>query len=215
VIGAIDVLSSNAAFVEARGQEIGLRLPGGTLQRYVPAEPAGTWALNLALLARPPLGLPGLPGIVPRGTFRLDLETDERGAMLVRQWVIAAESSARNQEMLACRLQRGRDALANLSRNARASATWLLIAAMGTLFRPHIVRALELSRAGGDIQARALANAGLVKLEKGGGLRLTPPRTYPTPSEALEDAPLSAAAAALDESVSAIDRLLADIAAKS
>jgi hypothetical protein len=50
-------LSRDVDFVEARGEERDLHLPTGSLRRYVPSEPSGTWALNLALLARPPARL--------------------------------------------------------------------------------------------------------------------------------------------------------------
>ena len=91
------------------------------------------------------------------------------------------------------RLARGQDALAHLSRNARTREAGLLVAALGACTRTQLARALELSRAGADIQARTLADAGLVDLALGGRIawaRLRQPEVAP---QSLDRGPLAGA----------------------
>jgi hypothetical protein len=74
-----------------------------------------------------------------------------------------------------------------------------------------LARALNLSRAGGDIQACALADAGLVRLGAGGRVDWIKERLAERLSSG-DDQPtnaLGAAVADLDASMAAIDRLLA------
>ena len=102
----------------------------------------------------------------------------------------------------------GRDALAGLSRNARAAESWALVVAFGPIRRTQIARGVGLSRAGADIQARALATTGLVELVPGGLVTPALPGSPPLPSAPLDYGPLSAAAADLDLAMAEIDHLL-------
>jgi hypothetical protein len=205
-VSAVDALISHPDFAEGQGHDAMFPLPSRTMHHYIAPDPAGCWALNLALVARGVV--PSVTGIVPRTVFRLDLNDTERSAALVDHSIQAASTAFRGLEDFESALHRGRGALAGLSRNARAAEAWALVAAFGPITRPQIARALHLSRAGSDIQARVLAASGLVRLEVGGRLTPTPPGTSPTPSMALDEGPLGAAAADLDLAIAEIDRFL-------
>jgi hypothetical protein len=205
-VSAVDGLIRRSDFAEGQGHEAILPLPSRSMSHYVAAEPAGCWALNLALVARGVV--PSVPGIIPRTVFRLDLNDTERSAALVDHSIQTASAAFRGMEDIESALHRGRDALAGLSRNARAADAWALSTAFGPITRAQIGRALGLSRAGADLQARVLAASGLVRLEVGGRLTPTPPGTSPTPAMALAQGPLGAAAADLDLAIAEIDRFL-------
>ena len=208
---AIDRLRDDAGFREGEGVEVRHTLPRGTLRHYVSAEPAGCWALNLALLGRgAQLGTLPAPGLVSRVLFRGDLEMDEIVAHLVEGARLSWGHRYDRMERLVPELNRGREALAHLSRNARTRDAWLLVAALGACTRTQLARALGLSRAGADIQANALADAGLVSLGVGG--KITWARVQKqkdvTPAP-FEQGPLGGAMSDLDASLAEIDRLLA------
>jgi len=203
---AVDILITTAEFAEAPGHDAILPLPSRSLLHYVAAEPAGCWALNLALVAR---GVaPTVIGTVPRTAFRLDLEDVERAVAFVDHSRHVASASFQELEHIETMLWRGRDALAGLSRNARAAEAWALVVAFGPIRRTQIARAVGLSRAGADIQARALATTGLVKLVPGGLVIPALPGSPPLPSAPLDYGPLGAAAADLDLAMAEIDHLL-------
>ncbi len=212
VVGAIDALSRDPAFAEGQGHDIELQLPGGSLRHFVTAEPSGTWALNLALLGRPPHPFPALTGIVARVVFKIGLEVEERAAALIASWSHVAALFLCELQRIERALARGGQALAGLSRNARAIDTWALAAALGPITRAQTVRALGLSRAGGDLMARTLATTGLVRLEHGGRIvpanRASPDRSL----ERLDQISLGTAVTAIDKSMAEIDRLLARMA---
>jgi hypothetical protein len=152
--------------------------------------------------------VPSVPGIVPRTVFRLDLNDTERSAALVDHSIQAASTAFRGLEDIESALYRGRDVLVGLSRNARAADAWALSTAFGPITRAQIGRALGLSRAGADIQAHALAAAGLIKLELGGRLIPAPPSPSASTSAFPDGEPLRAASADLDLAMEEIDRLL-------
>ena len=212
VIGAIDALLADPDFAEALGHDALLDLPGGPLPHYVAAAPSGCWALNLAMLCGPGGSAPLLPGCVPRAAFRLDVTTEERASAIVAHWTRTAQASLERLHRIDRRYARGLAALAGRSRNARARDAWGLIVGLGTVRRIHVARALGLSRAGADIQAHALAEAGLVSLVPGGRIQPAPHRPMPV-ADALDDGPLGQARADVDASLAAIDRLLARTAA--
>jgi len=204
---AVDSLIITADFAEGHGHDAVLPLPSRSIRHYVAAEPAGCWALSLALVAR---GVaPFVTGIVPRTAFRLDLEHVERAIAFVDHSQHVATASFKEVEHIENMLWRGCDALAGLSRNARAAEAWALVVALGPIRRTQIMRALGLSRAGADIQARALSTVGLVELDVGGLVIATLPRSSSSPSASLDHAPLGAAAADLDFAMAEIDRILA------
>lgn len=207
-VSAVDALIRHLDFAEGQGHETILPLPYRSVSHYVSAEPAGCWALNLALVARGVV--PCVTGIIPRTAFRLDLEDTERAVALIDQCGNETSAAFRNFERMEASLGRGRDGLASLSRNARAADTWALIVTFGPITRTQIARALCLSRAGADIQAHALAAAGLVRLEVGGRLTPTLFHTSPRPPDLLDQGPLSAAAADLDLALAEIDCVLLD-----
>jgi hypothetical protein len=203
---AVDLLIRAPDFAEGAGHEALLPLPSRSIRHYVASEPAGCWALNLVLVAR---GIvPPVTGLVPRAVFRLDLADAERAAALVDHSNREALAAFTNFERMESALGRGRDALVGLSRNARAFEAWTLLVALGPTTRKQLTHALGLSRAGADIQARALAAAGLVKLETGGLVTPALPGSPPSPSAFLDHGPLCAAAADLDLSLAEIDRIL-------
>lgn len=207
-VGAIDILLDHPDFAEHQGHDTILDLPGGPLHRHVSAPPSGCWALNLALLGHRAGTMATLAGQLPRAVFRLDLTLHERAAALVEHCEYTARNGFDRLSQIDRRCVRGTEALTGLSRNSRARDAWALIVAVGPLRRIHLARALGLSRAGADIQAHALARAGLVTLAASG--RIQPTRTNRTvaQSAALNDGPLASASAALDESMADIDRLL-------
>jgi len=208
---AVDRLRGDAGFVERSGDAVQLPLPGGTLSHYVPADPAGCWALNLALLGRgaQPAGTFSPPGLVSRALFRRDLEPDEIAVQLTEGARLAWSGAYHRLLGLEPELDRGREALAHLSRNARTRDAWLLVAALTACTRTHIARALGLSRAGADIQANALADAGLATLGAGGRITWAPARTIDTVPAPLDQGPLADAVSDLDARLAEIDRLLA------
>jgi len=203
---AVDILITTADFAEAPGHDATLPLPSRSMRHYVASEPAGCWALNLALVARGVV--PSVTGIIPRAAFRLDLEDVERSTALIDYSNHAALASFTDLERVETMVGRGRDALAGLSRNARARDAWGLIVAIGPLRRIQLARALGLSRAGADIQADALARAGLVTLAAGGRVQPTQRQLLDEQPAILEDGPLALATADLDASMADIDRLL-------
>jgi len=203
---AVDSLITTADFAEGQGHDAMTPLPSRSMRHYVVAEPAGCWALNLALVAR---GVaPTVTGIVPRTAFRLDLENDERAVAFVDHSRHVATASFQELDHIETLLWRGRDALAGLSRNARTAEAWALVVAFGPIRRTQIARALGLSRGGADIQAHALAAAKLVEFETGGLITPTSLGSSPSPSASLDSGPLGAAAADLDLAMAEIDRLL-------
>ena len=203
---AVDLLIHAPDFAEGAGHEALLPLPSRSMRHYIASEPAGCWALNLVLVAR---GIvPQVTGIVPRTAFRLDVTDAQRAAALVDHSTHEALAAFTNLERIESVLGRGREALAGLSRNARAFEAWMLLAALGPTTRKQLMRALSLSRAGADIQARALAAARLVELETGGLVSPALPVSPPSPSASLDHGPLCAAAADLDIAMAEIDRLL-------
>lgn len=203
---AVDTLITTAEFAEVPGHDAILPLPSRSMRHYVASEPAGCWALNLALVARGVV--PSVTGIIPRTAFRLDLEDVERSTALIDYSNYAALASFTELERVETMVGRGRDALAGLSRNARAAESWALVVAFGPIRRTQIARGVGLSRAGADIQARALAAAGLVVLETGGLATPALPGSPQSPSASLDHGPLCAAAADLDIAMAQIDRLL-------
>lgn len=212
--GAIDRLRGDAAFLEGAGGEVMHRLRGGTVGHYVPGAPGAAWALDLALLAAGSpfgAGMP-VPGLASRALFRPDQEPEEIAAKLVEGVAFALDQGDRRLGQLAPEIARGRTALAALSRNARARDAWLLVAALRSVTRTQVGRALVLSRAGADIQARTLAKAGLVTLAAGGWIGWAPPQSAEAPPDRLEQGPLGDAMADLDASMAEIDRLLAQTA---
>jgi hypothetical protein len=206
VASAVDALIRHPDFAEGQGHEAVLPLPYRSMRHYVAADPAGCWALNLALVARGVV--PSVTGIIPRTVFRLDLDDAERAAAFVDHASNTILAAFMELGRIETTLGGGRDAFAGLSRNARAADAWALVAAFGPTTRTQIARALGLSRAGADLQARALAAAGLVWLEAGGRLTPTLPRTSPRHPDLLDQGPLSAAAADLDLALTEINRLL-------
>lgn len=170
---AVDLLIRAPDFAEGAGHEPLLFLPSRSIRHYVASEPAGCWDLNLVLVAR---GIvPPATGLVPRTVFRLDLADVERAAALVDHSNREALAAFTNFERTESVLGRGRDALVGLSRNARTFEAWTLLVALGPTTRKQLTQALSLSRAGADIQARALAAAGLVVLGTGGLITLPSP----------------------------------------
>ncbi len=204
---AVDRLITTADFAEGHGNDVVLPLPFRSMRHYVSAEPAGCWALNLVLVAR---GIvPSAAGIVPRAAFRLDLQDIERAKALTDHSSDALLASFKDLERIETMLARGHDVLAGLSRNARAADAWALIVALGPTTRKQISNALGLSRAGADIQARALAAAGLAKLQTGGLLTPAASGTSLSPQLPLDHGSLGAAATDLNLAMAEIDRLLA------
>ena len=201
---AVDSLITMADFAEGHGHDAILPLPSRSMRHYIAAEPAGCWALNLALVARGVV--PSVTGIIPRTAFRLDLKDVERSTALIDHSNHTALASFTELKRVEAMVGRGCDALAGLSRNSRAAEAWALVVAFGPIRRTQITRALGLSRAGADIQARALSNMGLVELDVGGLVTATLPG--PSPSATLDRGPLGAAAAGLDLSLAEIDRIL-------
>ena len=211
LVAAVDRLRGDAGFLEGEGTQVRHVLPGGTLSRYVPAERAGCWALNLALLAQggQSAGAPAPPGLVSRALFRRDLEPEEIATYLHEDARAAWNNAFERITGLELELARGRSALAHLSRNARARDAWLAVAALGACTRTQLARALGLSRAGADIQAHALAKAGLGTLTAGGRIVWAHRRSAEAAPETLDQGPLGEAISAVDAELAEIDRLLA------
>ncbi len=203
---AVDLLIHAPDFAEGAGHEALLPLPSRSMRHYVAADPAGCWALNLALVARGAASF--FTGIVPRTAFRLDLDDAERAATLIDHSNHTALASFKELERIETMLERGRGALADLSRNARAAEAWAFVVAFGPIRRTQIARAVGLSRAGADIQARALATTGLVELVPGGLVIPAPPGSPSLPKAPLDLGPLGPAAANLDLAMAEIDQLL-------
>ena len=93
----------------------------------------------------------------------------------------------------------------------RLPATWLLVIGVGDIRRCELGRALALSRAGADLQARALCDAELVTLGHGGAVRWSD-RSKHKRLEATglaHQGQLGEAITELDSSMAAIDALLA------
>jgi hypothetical protein len=210
IAGAVDRLRRDVGFREGEGVEARHSLPRGTLRRYVAAEPAGCWALNLALLSSSArLGTLPAPGLVSRVLFRSDLEPEVIAAQLADGARLAWSAAYDRLVRLEPELGRGLNALAHLSRNARTRAAWLLVAELGICTRTQLARALGLSRAGADIQARTLADAGLATLGTGGMITWARPGREDRATAPLDHGPLGDAVSDLDASLAEIDRLLA------
>jgi hypothetical protein len=203
---AVDSLITTADFAEGHGHDAILPLPSRSMRHYIAAEPAGCWALNLTLAARGVV--PSVMGVIPRTAFRLDLDDVERSTTLIDHSNHATLASFKDLERIETLLKRGREALAGLSRNARAGEAWALAVAFGPIRRAHITRGLGLSRAGADIQVHALAAAELVKLETGGLLAPALSSSSSSLLASLGHGPLSDAATDLDLAMAEIDRLL-------
>jgi hypothetical protein len=208
-IAAVDGLITTADFAESHGHDAVIPLPSRSMRQYVAAEPAGCWALNLGLVARDVV--PSVTGIIPRTTFRLDLEDTERSAALIDHSSHAALGAFSELERIESALVRGRDSLAGLSRNARAFEAWTLLTALGPTTRKQIARALGLSRAGADIQARALAAAGLVVLETGGLVTPALFGSYNSSSASLDHGLLGVAATDLDFAMAEVERIVSRV----
>jgi len=203
---AVDSLITTANFAEGHGHDAILPLPSRSMRHYVAADPAGCWALNLALVARG--SVPSVTGIVLRAAFRLDLEDVERSTALIDHSIDALSASFSDLERIETMLGRGHEALAGLSRNARAGKAWALVVALGPIRRTQIARALGMSRGGADLQAHALAAANLVVLETDGLITPGLPASSPSPSASLNSGSLTAAAADLNLAMAEIDHLL-------
>ena len=208
---AVDRLRNDPAFVESSGAQVRHRLPRGATSYYVPAEPGATWALNLALLTHGPWlqGAPPVVGLVSRMLFRPEDEPEEVAAALVDGATAALRAAYVCLASLSAELDRGNAALAHMSRNSRARETWLLLAALRSSTRSQLGRGLGLSRAGTDIQMRALADLGLATLSRGGRVDWHPEKAIKGSPAPLTDGPLRDAAADLDTPMADIDRLLA------
>lgn len=213
---AVDALRRDADFLEAAGTKTRLALPKGTIAHYVPAEPGATWALNLALLAQRSLitDAPPPAGLVSRALFRNDLDADQLASTLIDGAAQALETGYALFDVLEPELARGRQALTHHSKNARTRDAWRLVVALRSLTRTQLRRALGLSRAGADIQARTLSEAGLVTLGAGGGVRWQHRHRSEAQSQPLEDGPLTKTTAALDDAMAEIDKLLAQTSAE-
>ncbi len=207
-VGAVDILLDHPDFAEHQDYDAVLDLPGGPLHRHVAAPPSGCWALNLTLLSHNPGVMAGLAGQLPRAVFRLDLTVQERAEALVTHYQHIARGGFGRLKDINRGCIRGIEALTGLSRNARARDAWALIVAVGPLRRIQLARALGLSRAGADIQAHALARAGLVTLAPGGRIQPTQRQLIVEQPAILDDGPLALATADLDASMADIDRLL-------
>lgn len=210
--GAVDRLRGDAGFLEGEGAEVRHALSRGALSRYVPAEPAGCWALNLALLGRGATPAGALPpaGLVSRVLFRGDLVAEDIALPLVESACQAWTRAYDRLVWLQPELDRGQEALSHLSRNARTRDAWLLVVALGACTRAQLARALGLSRAGADIQAHALANAGLVTLSAAGKITWRRGGTaHDKAPDPLDHGPLGSAVSDLDASLAELDRLLA------
>lgn len=208
--GVVDRLRRDPAFLEGGGNETRHTLPGGALRHFVPATPGAAWALNLALLSRAagPLGLPAYPGLISRALFR-DAEPEDLAVALVGGAAAALEAGYALCARIEPELVRGTAALTGLSRNARARTAWLLVVALGGISRSQLARALGLSRAGADIQAHALADAGLVMLWPAGRIEWVQNRQPRGASaKAIQSDELTGAFADFDASMAEVDRLL-------
>ncbi|NIJ09343.1 DNA-binding transcriptional ArsR family regulator [Sphingomonas vulcanisoli] len=206
----VDRLRLDPDFAEAMGSEVRHAMPRGTFSHYVPAAPGAAWALNVALLLKgsPHAALPA-PGLVGRTAFRPDLENEELCDELIGQAASAMNSAESLFEQTSVDLTRGREMLGHLSRNASAFEAWKLVAAVKSITRSQLAGALGLSRAGADIQARVLAEAGLVELGRNGRIdwKRKQPRSLQAPQPLPEG--LSQATAEVDASLAELDRLLA------
>ncbi len=212
IAGAVDRLRNDVGFRESEGANVYHALPRGTLSHHVSAEPGGCWALNLALVGRGAQSVGTLPppGLMSRILFRGELDAEETASHLVDGARLAWSDAYNQLVRLEPQLERGRDALAHLSRNARTSGAWLLVVALSTCTRNQLARALGLSRAGADIQANALADAGLVTLGAGGLIRW---REFSASTDLapapIDQSRLAIAVSDLDAKMAEIDRLLA------
>ncbi|WP_010219683.1 hypothetical protein [Sphingomonas sp. PAMC 26621] len=215
LVMAIERLRGDADFLEGQGGVVHHALPRGTLNHYVAAEPGGCWALNLALLSagvQPPLALPSV-GLISRALFRADLEAGEIEVRLIETAGAACDRTYATLCRMNEHIARGHDALAHLSRNARAREAWLLVAGLGACTRTQLRRVLGLSRAGGDIQAHVLADAGLVALGAVGQISWRAlSAAAPVSPAPIDQVPLANAVSDLDASMAEINRLLARIA---
>lgn len=174
-LAAADVLITTTDFAESHGHDAILSSPSRLIRHYVSAAPAGCWALNLVLVAHGVM--PFVTGMIPRTVFRLDLNDIERASSCIDHSTHVSMAAFKDFERIEIDLDRGRNALAGLSRNARTGEAWALAMALGPTTRTQIRRVLGLSRAGADIQAHSLAAFGLVELAASGRVIPTLPGT--------------------------------------
>lgn len=207
VIGAIDILIDDPDFAEISGRRAKVNGPNGVLHHDMSAQPAGCWALNLGLLGHKH-PLPSLPGPIPRAAFRRELTANERAVAITEHWAQTAEASFKRRCDLVRHYADGLAALAGRSRNARVRDAWGTLIALGALRRVHLARALGLSRAGADIQANALAQAGLVTLSFGGFIRPSQRNEASAAPPPLAMGPLALAIADVDARLAEVTHLL-------
>ncbi|MDF0490960.1 hypothetical protein PX554_22815 [Sphingomonas sp. H39-1-10] len=207
----IDQLRLDPAFAEDGGSEASVSLPGLPHRHFVAPDPGAAWALNLALLtAASPLGRPPVAGLVSRALFRSDLEPEEIATALLQGVSSALAASFQRLEQIHVDLDRGGRALAHRSRNSKAREAWLIVLSLNAVSRAQLARGLGLSRAGADIQALALADAGLATLATGGKIAWSRGEAVrDTAHASLDRGPLGDAVSDLDASLAEIDRLLA------
>jgi hypothetical protein len=208
---AVDRLRADLSFAENAGFDVDHRLPGGTLRHYVPGDPGAAWALDLTLIASGSAELASLPapGSVSRVLFGVDAAPDDLVVALIEGCTTALATAYGRMEWLRDELDRGRAALARMSRNSRTREAWLLVTALRVTTRTQLARGLGLSRAGADIQARSLADAGLVTLGPVGRIDWQHHRRAEREPAPLDGGALSEAAADLDATMAEIDQLLA------
>jgi hypothetical protein len=197
-------LRVDARFAETSGEAFALALPRGRYDGFRAAEPGGCWAANLAIAART-VGLPIPPGSLSRMMLRLDLEPEDRAAMLIPDWHRGLERADHTLFATHRELVRGATALAGLSKNARARDAWSLIVGLGSPTRAQLTRALDLSRGGGALVVRHLVEAGLVLAHDNGRLM---PREDIHRSERQPIGGLALATQELDAAMEDIERLL-------
>lgn len=205
----VDQLRGHPAFLEVMEREA-RHIASHSFSHHVPPNPGAAWALNLMMLAQSglPASMPWPPGLVSRALFHPDLEPEDIGLILIDNATAALTRAYSIMERLEGELTRGEEALRHLSRNSRAREAWLILAATRRVTRTQLARGLNLSRAGADIQAHALANAGLATLSRGGHIswRAAIPMDQAASRLGNEIASL---AIELDAATAEIDRLLA------
>lgn len=199
-------LREDVRFAEHSGEGYALPLPDGAYQTWRAPDPAGCWAANLALQARPlPASVPIPPGILSHALLRLDLESAERIAAMYENWMAGVRHEAAALFDVHRELARGEGVLASLSKNARARDAWALVVGFGQITRPQLMRMLGLSRAGAWFLAGQLAEAGLVQVGRDGRIAPVPRGSEMAPARL---GPVTRAAGEVDTAIADIDRLL-------
>lgn len=199
-------LREDVRFAESAGEGYALQVPGRRYEGWRAAVPAGCWAANLALQARPsPASLSVPPGILSRALLRLDLDPQERTAALHESWMVGIRHEEAALFDVHRELGRGQGVLVGLSKNARARDAWALVVGFGQISRPQLMRMLELSRAGAWLVAGQLADAGLVRVDRGGRIA---PASPDGETKAHTLRPTIQAAGEVDTAIADIDRLL-------